>query len=60
MVQELTIATWEKPEGAERLVDIEAEVIGACSPPLNLTHVPKRWDVLVEARQTMTAQSRQS
>ncbi|MGW3547007.1 hypothetical protein ACWDHH_04405 [Janibacter hoylei] len=39
-MQELTIATWEKPEGAERLVDIEAEVIGACSPPLNLMHVP--------------------
>lgn len=59
MVQELTIATWEKPEGPERLRDIEAEVIGASNPPLNLTHVDLRWDVLVEARRAMAAQSRQ-
>ena len=59
MVRELSVATWEKPEGDERLADIEAEVIGVCNPPLNLTHVHKRWDVLVEARQAMNAQSRQ-
>lgn len=59
MVRELAIVVWEAPLGSPPLKEVEAEILVALNPPLNLTHVRDRWDVLVKARRAMTAESRQ-
>lgn len=59
MVRELAIVVWEAPLGSHPLKEIEAEILAALNPPLNLTHVRDRWDVLVKARGAMAAESRQ-
>lgn len=58
MVQELSISVWEKSTSVDRLRDVEEEILRTVNPPLNLTHVERRWPVLVEARREMATQSR--
>lgn len=58
MVDHLALTTWAPPAGAETLRDLERAVIDRLQPPLNLTGVRARSDVVVKGRAALADEAR--